>query len=111
MSATDVPLTSTATQDMVQTAAGGQQRVAINRDQDDGGAKLLFTDARVAFLLLDEARYRALARLFGVPRDKSFLVTTIALGTLAQALHDKAAGVLTVQAARRSATPQSRPRC
>jgi hypothetical protein len=52
----------------------------------------------VAFLLLDEARYRVVSRIFGVPRDNSYLVTAIALGTAAAAAHGKAARVLRVPA-------------
>jgi hypothetical protein len=93
VSATDVPLVSITTPDTVQTG-GEQQGVALNRDEDPGGVRLLVNDAGVACLLLNEARYRVVARLFGVPRDQSFLVTVIALGTLAGALHDRAARVL-----------------
>ncbi len=52
-----------------------------------GGIRLLAADARVATLLLEEARCRAMERLFGIPRDeKSGLATVIALATLAGAL-------------------------
>jgi hypothetical protein len=54
-----------------------------------GGARLLVSDVRVAFLLVDEARYQAVKRLFGVPRDQSWIVTLIALALLAQAAHEK----------------------
>jgi hypothetical protein len=54
-----------------------------------GGAKLLVSDVRVALLLLDAARYRAVKRFVGVPRDQSWTVTLIALAVLARAAHDK----------------------
>ncbi|MGZ4288903.1 MAG: hypothetical protein ACXVXL_31530 [Solirubrobacteraceae bacterium] len=54
-----------------------------------GSARLLVSDVRTAFLLLDEARYRAVKRLFGVSRDDSWAVTLIGLAVLAQAAHDK----------------------
>jgi hypothetical protein len=57
--------------------------------EDAGGARLLVSDVRVALLLLDEARYRVVNRLFGVERDQSWLVTLIALAVLAQAAHEK----------------------
>lgn len=96
MSATDSSLDSITTPDTIQTVSGHEPGVVPNRDQNFGGARLLFSDVRVAFLLLDEARDRVLARLFGVPRDKSFLVTISALGTVAEAVHGKAARVLRV---------------
>jgi hypothetical protein len=61
-----------------------------NHRQEVDGAGLLFSDVRLALLLLDEARYRVVARLFGVPREKSYLVTVIALGLAAQAARDRA---------------------
>ena len=54
-----------------------------------GGARLLVSDVRVALLLLDEARYRVVNRLFGVDRDHSWEVTLIALAVLASAAHEK----------------------
>jgi hypothetical protein len=98
MSMTEVPLASITTPDTVQTGAGQQQGVALNHYQDFGGARLLFSDIRVAFLLLNEARNRILVRLFGVSTDTSFLVTIIAVGTLAETIHSKAVRVLGVQA-------------
>jgi hypothetical protein len=62
---------------------------------DVGGAVLLVSDLRVALLLLDEARYRAVHRLFGVSREESWPVTLIALVLLAQATHDKLEQTLT----------------
>jgi hypothetical protein len=54
-----------------------------------GGARLFVSDIRTALLLLDEARYRAVRRLFGVSRDQSWAVTLIALAVLVQAAHDR----------------------
>ena len=62
---------------------------------DVGGAMLLVSDVRVALLLLDEARYRAVHRLFGVSREQSWPATLIALVLLAQATHDKLEPILT----------------
>jgi hypothetical protein len=57
--------------------------------EDFGSARLLVSDARVAVLLLDDARYRVIKRLFGVPRDQSWPVTLIALALVAHAAHSK----------------------
>jgi hypothetical protein len=59
-----------------------------------GGARLVSGDAIIAFRLLDEARGRGAARLFGVPKDKSLLVTVIAIGTLTGAVHGSATRAL-----------------
>ena len=71
-------------------------RLIATRDESVGGGRLLVSDCRVAFLLLDEARRRVIERVFGVPRDTSFLVTIVALGTLAEAVHRKVAGAMSI---------------
>jgi hypothetical protein len=53
----------------------------------DGGATLLFSDARLAFMFCNEARYRTLARVFGVPRDQANIATLIAALLAADAAH------------------------
>jgi hypothetical protein len=58
------------------------------RLEDGGGARLLVSDVRVALLLLDEARYRVVNRLFGA-ENQSWPVTLIALAVLAQAAQEK----------------------
>jgi hypothetical protein len=90
MSETD-PLASSTKSNPWPPSAGEQPRSAIGRGDEDVGAGLLLSDLRLVLLLLDEARYRVVARLFGVPRDKSVLVSVIALALLAQAARDKAA--------------------
>jgi hypothetical protein len=42
-----------------------------------GGASLLLSDARLALMFANEARYRTLARAFGVPRDQANIATLI----------------------------------
>lgn len=69
------------------TAAGKEHGISL---EGFAGARLVVSDVRVALLLLDEARQRALQRLVGVPRDQSWLVTLIALALVAQAAHEKA---------------------
>jgi len=59
-----------------------------------GGARLLSGDAIIAFRLMDEARRRGAARLFGVPKDKSLLVTLIAIGAFGGAIHGSATRAL-----------------
>jgi len=73
----------------VQSDAFEHQRGALNGDRG-GGARLLVTDAGVGFLLVNEARRRLVERIFGVSSDQTVLVTLIAAGLLAQALHARA---------------------
>ena len=54
MSATDAPLVSRASRDT----------------EGSGGARLLLSDVTIVGGLLNEARYRDVDRLFGVPRDQ-----------------------------------------
>jgi hypothetical protein len=49
--------------------------------------RLLVGDAIILFRLLSEARHRVVARVFGVGRRDSTLVTLIVLGAFARALH------------------------
>jgi hypothetical protein len=51
------------------------------------GATLLRRDLGMAFELGNEARYRVVERLFGVPREQANIITLIALGMLAQRAH------------------------
>src|SRR5205807_3178628 len=60
------------------------------------GARLLTTDAGVVLLLLDQARYRVVERMFGVSEENSWLVTAIAAGVLARAVQGKASQVMRV---------------
>jgi hypothetical protein len=64
------------------------------REQYFGGARLLFADARVVYLLLNDARSRVIARVFGISGQNSALVTVIALGVAAEAAHRKVVRVL-----------------
>jgi hypothetical protein len=52
---------------------------------------LFLGDAIIAIRVLNEACQRAVTRVFGVPRDSSSLVTLIAIGAFARALHRIAA--------------------
>lgn len=56
-----------------------------------GGARLLAADARVVYLLADDARRRTMERLFGIPRDQpSGVATLVTLMVLAQAVRSRA---------------------
>jgi hypothetical protein len=70
----------------------------MNGDKNLGAARLLFGDAIIAFLLLNEVRHRIVARVFGVSREDSNVVTIIAVGSLAEGLHGSAARVRAVPA-------------
>jgi hypothetical protein len=67
---------------------------ALRLAEEFGGARLLVSDLRVAFLLINHARQRTIARLFGVPRDRANLVTLVAVMVLADTVHDKIKTVL-----------------
>lgn len=62
----------------------------MNRGQHASGARLLFGDAILAFLLLNEARRRIVGAVLGVAEDNTGLVTIFALGAVAEMLSDKA---------------------
>jgi hypothetical protein len=60
------------------------------------GARLLTTDMGVMLVLLNQARYRVVERMFGVSEENSWLVTAIAVAALAQAVQGKAGQVIRV---------------
>ncbi len=62
--------------------------------QPADGAGLLLTDFRVAYLLANEARYRALERMFGVSRGQANLLTFVLLVLAANAAGEKVEGAL-----------------
>ena len=53
--------------------------------------RLLVGDAIIAFRLLNEVRHRVVGAVFGVPKEGSNLVTLIAIGAFARAVHRIAA--------------------
>lgn len=75
--------------DVTNRGAGREDGLRRGCPEEFGGARLLLSDIRAAFLLANEARYRAIERVLGVPRDRANLVTVIALGMLLQATHEK----------------------
>lgn len=64
------------------------------REEMFGGARLVVADGRMAYLLLNEARARAITRLFGISGPGSALVTVVALGLAAETVHRKVVRVL-----------------
>jgi hypothetical protein len=54
-----------------------------------GGGRLLVSDARLAFLFANQARHRALVRLFGVSPDQATLLTLVIVTMLGGTAHRK----------------------
>jgi hypothetical protein len=50
----------------------------------------LESDLRISFLMLNEARYRAMAALFGLSREQTNLASLVLLGTVAHAIRERA---------------------
>src|SRR5664279_1472925 len=88
MGSPDVPPATTASHGSagIDAARAGQAIREAVRDEYFGGARLIFSDARVAYLLLNDARSRTIARIFGISGENSALVTMIALGLLAESV-------------------------
>jgi len=61
-----------------------------------GFARLFFGDAAIVFLLLNDVRHRTIARTFGTSRGDSNVVTVLALGSAAVAVHGAAARLRTI---------------
>ena len=68
---------------------GLRPHVPRERVEELGGARLFPSDPRAAFVLLNEARCRAIQGVFGVRRDQVNLMTLIAAMTLAEAVHSQ----------------------
>ncbi len=72
-------------------AQAGAELARIRPEGYFGGARLLLADAQVATMLANEARRRALRRLFGIPVDtNSRIATLIALGALVAGIRRQA---------------------
>ena len=72
----------------------------MNRDQLPTGRRLLFGDLIIVLRVVNEARRRLVTRVFGVPKEGTFLVTVVALGAVADGLHGA-----TARAVKAKATP------
>jgi hypothetical protein len=57
--------------------------------RESGGGRALARDMRLALLLGNEMRHRALARVFGTSREQANLITFLAALTLMQAASDR----------------------
>ncbi len=57
-------------------------------------ARLLLTDARVALLVLNDGRYRAMERLFGLPKEQVNVATAVAGLIVAEAIRGRARRLL-----------------
>ena len=97
MGSPDVPPTSTESHDpaSIEAAHARQAFREAVREEYFGGARLIFSDARVAYMLLNDARARTIARIFGISGENSALVTIIALGLLAESVRAGGARALT----------------
>jgi hypothetical protein len=62
-----------------------------------GFARLFFGDAAIVLLVLNDLRHRIVGRVFGVSRDDSNLVTVVAIGSAAVAVHSTAARVRSIR--------------
>jgi hypothetical protein len=92
MNASDRPPTSIRPPERAHSDVAHEREAA--REELFGGARLLVGDARVVYLLLNDARARGITRLFGISGPNSALVTLIALGLAAETAHRKVSRVL-----------------
>jgi hypothetical protein len=69
----------------------------VSAKSNVGFARLFFGDAAIVSLLLNDVRHRTVARVFGVSRDDSNLVTALAIGSAAVAVHSTAARVRSIR--------------
>jgi hypothetical protein len=65
------------------------QHIEVPHVGEVTGTRLLASDIRLANLLVNDARYRAIQAVFGVRRDQVNLVTLIAAMALADSVHKK----------------------
>jgi hypothetical protein len=75
-------------------AAGGGARIGSGRHTNGlGGGTLLVSDLRTLALFVNEARYRTLQRVLGLPRDQANLATAIAVVAIAGTVRERAGGL------------------
>jgi hypothetical protein len=92
MSAPEVPPSPIRPPEPAHSDSAHEREAA--REELFGGGALLVADMRLVYLLLNEARARAITRLFGISGPNSALVTIIALALAAQTAHRKVARML-----------------
>ena len=82
----------------------------MSANSNVGFARLFFGDAAIVLLLLNNVRHRMVARVFGVSREDSNLVTVVAIGSAAVAVHATATRVRRRSGVTHlSRTPRSEP--
>jgi hypothetical protein len=69
----------------------------MSANSNVGFARLFFGDAAIVVLLLNDVRHRTVTRVFGVSRDDSNLVTVLAIGSAAVAVHGTAQRVRAIR--------------
>ena len=70
--------------------AGGAGPGSLRYGKGLAGGRLLLSDVRTLSLFVNEARYRSLHRMLGLPRDQANLASAIALLALAEATRESA---------------------
>src|SRR5580700_7884794 len=71
----------------VPTPAAETLLAAPVRADPPGGTAMLLVDLRGTLMLLNEARYRSIEKVFGVPRDQVNVTTAILALLVAEAIH------------------------
>jgi hypothetical protein len=90
MSASEGTFSFASTGDGGRAAGASTELVVPKLREEYSGVRLLLTDIRMVMLLLQEGRYRAVERFLGIPRQKSALVTIIAVAVLVEGAGNKA---------------------
>src|SRR3954469_21315878 len=67
-------------------ASGASPRAAA--ESEFGAGRLLLTDSRIAFAVLNQARYFALNRMFGTSREQANVLTAVLAVTAAGAAYE-----------------------
>src|SRR3954451_6878670 len=67
-------------------ASGASPRAAA--ESEFGAGRLLLTDSRIAFAVLNHARYFALNRMFGTSREQANVLTAVLVVTAAGAVYE-----------------------
>ena len=80
----------TQTADSAPTPAAEALLEAPVRADLPGGTTMLLVDLRGTLMLLNEARYRSIEKVFGVPRDQVNVTTAILALLVAEAIHTQA---------------------
>jgi len=87
-----LPPTAPPTQQASAAPAGAGQTLptAPRLGEEPGGTQMLVVDLWGTLMLVNEARYRTIERMFGVPRDQVNVTTIILALVAAEAIHTRA---------------------